>query len=147
MDIFDAAQQFGLMAGAPTHKETAMSRKKHTHQSKAEAHAEDAVLAANVTETGDDATTGGKPSEPFQRASIEAQGRIQKLFKSAEELAKTRLTGTRMELLMDGLPARLEKALDAALDRVGLVRKSKLPGAEPARQEATSGAGEPAPAE
>lgn len=116
-----------------------MSRKKHTHQTKAEAHADEVVLAATATQTDGTAGENGeaKPTDPFQRATIEAQGRLQKLIKTAEELAKTRLSGTRMELLVDGLPARLEKALDAALDRVGLVRKSKLDGssASGAKQE------------
>jgi hypothetical protein len=123
----------------------AMSRKKHTHQTKAEAHADEVVLAENAADGESKETAQDKASDPFQRATIEAQGRIQKLIKSAEELAKTRLSGTRMELLMDGLPARLEKAFDAALDRVGLVRKSKLPGA--AQAEPSSAAAEPAPAQ
>lgn len=114
-----------------------MSRKKHTHQTKAEAHADEAAVAATVAETTQQ-NGAGDPSS----ADV-AKGRLHKLVKTAEELAKTRLSGTRVELLIDGLPERLEKALDAALDRFGLVRKSKLPGA---RNAGASGA-EPAPAE
>ncbi len=119
-----------------------MSRKKHTHQTKSEAHADEVVLASNATDGAEGAEGAAKDGEK----PIEAQTRIQKLLKSAEELAKTRLSGTRVELLMDGLPARLDKAFDAALDRLGLVRKSKLPGAARA-EEAQASAGEPAPAQ
>lgn len=122
-----------------------MSRKKHTHQTKAEAHADEAAVAATVAETSQ--SSGDAKSAPFERADV-AKGRLHKLVKTAEELAKTRLSGTRVELLIDGLPERLEKALDAALDRFGLVRKSKVPGARKAdtAAPATPGA-EPAPAE
>lgn len=122
-----------------------MSRKKHTHQTKAEAHADEAAVAATVAETSQN--SGDANSAPFQRADV-AKGRLHKLVKTAEELAKTRLSGTRVELLIDGLPERLEKALDAALDRFGLVRKSKLPGAQKAEASGTTTTNaEPAPAE
>src|SRR5512139_2351746 len=105
-----------------------MTRKKHTHQTKSEAHAEEVVLAEATPTGGDAGAPEGKPADPFQRATVEARSRLQKLLKTAEEIARKRLTGTKVEQLFDR--ARLEKALDAALDRVGLVRKSKLPGAQ-----------------
>ena len=90
-----------------------MARKKHTQQSKSEEHAE-VVVAAEAAEQA--------------RAEAAPTGRLQRLLRTAEDLAKSRLGGTRAELLVDGLPARIEKLVDAALDRVGLVRKSKLEG-------------------
>lgn len=98
-----------------------MSRKKkHTHQTKSEARAEAEVIAADVVQNGE---------TPAAAADNAPTGRVQQLLKTAEEMAKSRLAGTRAELLLDGLPARIEAFVDAALDRVGLVRKSKLEGA------------------
>lgn len=93
-----------------------MSRKKHPHQSKSEAHLE----AAAATPSAEAVVDG-----------VEGNGRVRRMVQSAEDLAKKRLQGTRIELVLDAVPVRLEKALDGLLDRVGLVRKSKLDGRRP----------------
>ena len=41
--------------------------------------------------------------------------------------AEKRLEGTRAQKLLNDLPVRAEKELDGLLDRVGLVRKSRIP--------------------
>lgn len=106
-----------------------MTRKKHTHQTKSEEHAEVVATAPEVVETTapkSEAQSEAEPTDPFRRAAVDAQTRLQKLVKSAQDMARARLAGTRLERLIDGLPARLEKRADDLLDRVGLVRKKKM---------------------
>ena len=88
-----------------------MTTKKKPHQTKAEEHAEFVAAAAEAREAPDAKTTPQTPVSRFQRL---------------QELARKRLQGTRAALLLDKVPARLEKAIDIALDHLGLVRKSKL---------------------
>jgi hypothetical protein len=119
----------------------AMTRKKHTHLSKSEAHAEAVALTADAAETA--AGQSATEAKPDGDASAEPN-RFRRIAQSAEELAKKRLHGTRAELLLDTVPARLEKALDALLDRVGLVRKSKLEGYAPAAPAPSAAEAQPA---
>jgi hypothetical protein len=97
-----------------------MSKKKHTHQTKAEEHAEAEAEAA-----APGVVLEGVPVDDEKSAAPAT--RLQRLLERARTVAKKRLAGTRAEQLLEQLPGRVEKLLDNALDRVGLVRKSTLP--------------------
>ncbi|MCC7072927.1 MAG: hypothetical protein IT383_16500 [Deltaproteobacteria bacterium] len=96
-----------------------------------------------ATETPSAAPTPAEPAKaPAEPASAPAgsvpppRGSLpQRLF----EAAKARLRGTRLERLAKRVadtaakaPARAERELDAALDRIGLVRKSRTQPPAPA---------------
>ena len=97
-----------------------MSRKKHTHQSKAEEHAEEVAGVAAVENEAQKTETETSEAMPNDAT------RFARVLRTAQEVAKKRLAGTRAEQLIEQLPGRVEKALDQLLDRVGLVRKSTL---------------------
>lgn len=52
--------------------------------------------------------------------------RLRGLERAARDAARKRIAGSRVEKALDGLPKRVERELDGLLDRVGLVRKSRL---------------------
>jgi hypothetical protein len=62
------------------------------------------------------------------------KNRLQRLRAAAEK----RLAGTRAERVLKELPERAERELDGLLDRVGLVRKSRVP--RPVEQETSPSA-------
>ncbi|MDP2339540.1 MAG: hypothetical protein Q8O67_01170 [Deltaproteobacteria bacterium] len=61
-------------------------------------------------------------AEPFARLRRE----FEQLESDTRAAAKKRLAGTRLEKLLDKLPGTLSSEVDALLERVGLVRKSRL---------------------
>ena len=84
-----------------------------------QAPAAEAPAAAPKAETID-ATANGKGR--LERIRVAAEKRLG----DAKANVTARLEGTRAKKVLDEVPARVEKELDAVLDRIGLVRKSKL---------------------
>jgi hypothetical protein len=77
--------------------------------------------------------TKKKTAEAAEAAPAEAQNAPETITVKESRLARLRaraekrLEGTRAEKLLKELPVRAEKELDGLLDRVGLVRKSRIP--------------------
>jgi hypothetical protein len=74
--------------------------------------------------------------DPLARLAADLKRELAALEQRARAVAQQRLAGTKVEQLLEKLPAQIEGEVDALLGRVGLVRKARVDGAAVASAEA-----------